>query len=224
MKMEKKMKTPMKMWLAATALLVGLAGQASAIDTDSLTVTITPTASYSLTVSTNPGSGDWLNLGTVGLGLSTFTVRPATVTVTSSYAQTDLTIIGTVLSGGWTLGANSAALGNDELAAWAVFTDTSVMASPAQASGYFSGTTPNVDNTDLLRNAIDDVGTAAGGNRKFVAAAGDAGYRSMEDISSNAVDAPAATSHLWLRFKLPPTTTTLTAKQLQITITAGIPN
>ena len=218
------MKTPRKMWLAAATMLLGMAGSASAIDTDSLTVTITPTASYSLTVSTNPGAGDWLNLGTVGLGLSTFTVRPATVTVTSSYAQTDLTIIGTMLSGGWTLGANSAALGNDELAAWAVFTDTSVMAAPAQASGYFSGTAPNVDGTDLLRNAIDDVGTAAGGNKKFVAIPGDAGYRSMEDISSNAVDAPAATSHLWLRFKLPPTTTTLTAKQLQITITAGAPN
>lgn len=222
------MKTPRKMWLAAAALLLGLAGKASAAaspDRDSLTVTITPTASYSLTVSTNPGAGSWLDLGTVPLGGSTWTVRPATVTVTSSYVATDLTIIGTMLSGGWTLGANTAALGNDQLAAWAVFTDTGVAASPAQASGYFSGTVPNVDGSDVLRSSIDDVGTAAGGNKKFVAVPGDAGYRSMEDLPSTlAGDTPAATSHLWLRFKLPATTTDLTPKLLQITITAGVPN
>ncbi len=218
------MKTKRTKYWAAAALLLGLAGQASAVDTDSLMVTIVPTAGYSLTVATGPAAGSWLDLGVVPLNTSTWTVRPATVTVTSSYAATDLTIIGTMLSGGWSLGANTAALGNDELGAWAVFTDTGVAASPAQASGYFSGTTPNVDNTDVLRNAVDDVGTSAGAHKKFVATAADAGYRSMEDITSNTLDAPAATSHLWLRFKLPPTTTTLTAKQLQITITAGAPN
>jgi hypothetical protein len=211
--MEKEigMNSSMKLVLAGVAVLLGLGVTASAADTDSLTVTIVPTASYSLTVATGPAAGSWLDLGVVPLNTSTWTVRPATVT-------------GTVLSGGWTLGANTASLGNDELAAWAVFTDTSVAASPSQASGYFSGTAPNVDNSDVLRNTVDDVGTAVGGNKKFVAAVGDAGYRSMEDVSSTAVDAPAATSHLWLRFKLPPTTSALTAKQVRITITAGAPN
>lgn len=217
------MKTPRKTWPAALALLAGLAGQAWAVDTDSLTVTITPTAAYSLTVTTVSAQMD---LGVVPLSGSTWTVRAATVTVTSSYTSTDLALLGTMLSGGWNLETvNALAPTADKLGAWAVFTDTGVAASPGQASGYFSGSTPNTDDSDVINNIVEDVGTGADAKKQFVAVAGDAGYRSMEDMPSTlSGDAAAATSLLWLRFKLPPTTTNLDPKLLQITISAGAPN
>ncbi|MDP3541708.1 MAG: hypothetical protein Q8T11_04485 [Elusimicrobiota bacterium] len=220
------MKMQTKRWPAALALLAGLAVNASAADTDSLAVTITPEASYSLTLSTGPGAGDWLNLGVVPLSGSTWTVRPATVTVTSSYTNTDLTLIGTMLSGGWALeDVDASAPTADRLGAWAVFTDTSVAASPGQASGYFSGIAPDTTGSDVIDDIVQDVGTGADGKIMFVAAPGDAGYRSMEDNKSTmSGDTPAATSHLWLRFKLPPTTTNLDPKVLQLTVTAGAPN
>ena len=99
------------------------------------------------------------------------------------------------------------------------------MASPGQASGYFSGTTPDTDDSDVIDDIVQDVGTGADTKKMFVAVSGDAGYRSMEDNKSTAAgDVPLATSHLWLRFKLPPTTTDLTPKLLQLTVTAGAPN
>ena len=216
------MKTQRKKWTAALALLLGLAGRASAAQSDSLTVTITPTAAYSLTVTTVSAA---LDLGVVALNGSTWTVKPATVTVTSNYTNTDLTLIGTMLSGGWTLeDVDASNPTSDRLGAWAVFTDTSVAASPAQAGGFFSGITPNVDNTDVIDDIVQDVGTGADTFKQFVAATGEAGYKPMEDIQSNVVDIPASKSYLWLRFRLPPTSADLTPKLLQLTITAGAPN
>lgn len=220
-----KTKGRTKGWTALGALLLLgtlLAGKAQAQSSDSLTVTITPNAQYIVDVDTNPSAGDWLNLGSVNLGASTWTVRPATVTVQSTYASTELALQGTMLSGGWTLDADTATNEADSLKAWSVFTDTSVAASPSQAGGYFSGTVPGANNSDVIGTANLGVGTG-GGVTLFVAAPGEAGYKSMESIPSSAVDLAASRAHLWLRFTLPPTTSNLTAKQLYLTVTAGAP-
>jgi hypothetical protein len=225
-KENKRMKTQgrTKGWTVLGALLLLgslFVGSAQAATNDSLTVTITPNAQYIVDIDSNPFAGAWLNLGAVNLGASTWTVRPATVAVQSTYATTELSLQGTPLDD-WTLDANTATNEADALKAWAVFTDTGVSNVPAQASGYFSGTVPNVNNSDVIGTANLGVGTG-GGLTQFVALPGDAGHKTMENIPSELVDAAASHAHLWLRFTLPPTTTTLTSKRIYLTLTAGAP-
>src|SRR5436190_513653 len=119
-----KTKTRWLLRLMAVAWLSPRWAKAAGLS-DSLTITITPNAGYSVMITTtNVG----LDLGTVALGASTQTVRPSTVTVTSSFAATGLKLTGSMSGAGipWTYAINTAAQAQDELAAWAVFTDTSV--------------------------------------------------------------------------------------------------
>ena len=208
------------------ALFLGLGGTAAAATTsDSLTVTITPNAYYAVDVDT---STMLMNLGTVDLGIATHTVSPATVTVQSTYAQTDLTLVGfaTTTAGiPWTFDDDTTSTETDKLAAWAVFTDTSVFAAPTQGSGgAFSGSIPAQPDSDVISAATQDVGNNGIIDRRFVLDDTTAGYRSMEDIPSSASDLAASRSKLWLYFRLPPSSTSSTAQRVTITLTAGVPN
>jgi hypothetical protein len=217
------MKTEWK-WRAYLGAILGLALSQGALaaPSDSLTVTITPNAGYAVDVDT---TGVVLNLGTIDLGNSTQTVKPATVTVQSSLSQTDLTLTGAMVSGGWTFDANTATNETDALKAWAVFTDTSVAAAPTQgAGGAFSGTVPDATGSDVVSTSAIDVGTAANSDLQMVLTSGTAGYKTMEDLPPSGVDLPASRSHLWLYFTLPPATTNATAKEIQFTVTAVAPN
>ena len=211
--------------LAALGLLGAGAALAAPPDQDSLTVTVTPNASYSLTVSTALAANSFA-LGSVNLAASTFTVSPATVTITSSFATTGLTLQG-LLSGGWTLEtANTAALAQDKLAAWAVFTDTGVTSAAAVAgmAGAFSGTAADADDSDVLSGAALSVGNLVTSHvREFVLTSGAGAYKSMHNLPSNSVDAGGAMSHLWLKLKLPPTSTTVAQQSLTVVVTAGAP-
>lgn len=208
--------------MAALGLLLGLAGGAQAALSDSLTVTITPNAGYAVDVDT---TGIVLDLGTVDLGLSTQTVKPATVTVQSSLATTDVTITGAMVSGGWTFDANTATNEADALKSWAVFTDTSVTVAPtAGVNGAFSGTVPDANGSDVVSTSAIDVGTAANADLQMVLTSAAPGYKTMEDMPTSGVDLPASRSHLWLYFTLPPSTTSGTSKQMMFTITAVAPN
>ena len=208
----------MKGWITGALLLLGLAGAAQAATTDSLTVTITPNAQYAVDVDTAI-SPALLDLGTVNLGLSTFTVNVTTVQVDSTYATTDLAIRAEVISGGWNIDGDTTAAETDGLQSWAVFTDTSVVSdtvAAAQTGAFLAD--------DLLQQTNRDVGSVGAGPNMYMNNAGTTGFKNMEDLPSSAVDPAASRSHLWLKFKLPPATTTLTAKQIYITLTAGIPN
>ena len=210
----------------ALGLLLGLAGaKAWAADKDALTVTITPNVYYAVLVST--GTGEWLDLGTVGMGVSTWTLRPATVTIQSTFGSTELHLQGEILSG-WSFSADSATLETDKLVAWAVFTDTSVAESPSQASGYFNGTTAGAAN-DMLDATDRHVGGGAGGEdggtgTRFLAATTDAGYKPMDSIPNNVMDLAASRAHLWLRFRTPGGSSTPGAKKILFTLTALQPN
>src|SRR5688500_8635589 len=106
--------------LAALALGVIALGAIKSHAADHLTVTITPNAFYPVDIDTaNVG----LDLGTMALGASTPTVSPATVTVDSTYATTDLRLKGAIASAGtaWAFDDNTASQDADKLAAWATF-------------------------------------------------------------------------------------------------------
>jgi hypothetical protein len=201
---------------------------------DSLTVTITPTASYSVLVTTSPGAG-FLNLGFVGLGASTQTMQASTITVESSYAYTGLELQGAITSPGgtpWTFASNTAALGQDQLAAWAVFTDTSTQTKPAKDVNHFVGTIagqPGSGVTDATQRIVGTTGgtcpTAGSGGNLFISSVGVPGWKSMECGTPSTTDPAGSQSLLWLYFTLPPTTTDGTHAQLiTYTLTAGAPN
>lgn len=220
-----------KRWLTALAVVLGMtwAQSARAGVADSLTVTITPNAGYSLTLSTaNVG----LDMGTVPLGASTQTVRPSTVTITSSFATTGLRLQGSMSSAGtpWTFAQNTAAQGADQLAAWAVFTDTSmsnyaVLGSTGGGSTYFVGTSSGVTGSNVIGTVNAPVGTFTGSSSPlFIADVGAAGRKTMASLPPSSVDGPASRAHLWMYFVLPPSTTDGVAKLMTLTLTAGAPN
>ena len=227
------MNTKTRWKVGGLALALGLAWAlpkaASAATTDSLTVTVTPNAAYSVTITT---TNVVLNLGTVSLSASTQTVKPSTVTVNSSYAATGLKLQGTMGGTGtpWTFAINSAAQTTDQLAAWAVFTDTSVtsyttLGATGTGSNYFTGTSSGIANTTLVGTGNTGVGNGAASSLpEFIAAAGQTGFKTMASIPSSAVDAAASKAHMWMYFVLPPATTDNNAKLVTFTLTAGAPN
>ena len=210
-------------WTVLALALGLLGGRAWAADTASLTVTISPNAYYAVVIATTEASGA-LQLGKVDLAASTFTVKPATVTIESTYAKTELGLKGGIASAGtaWTFSANSLSIENDKLAAWAVFTDTIRSSAPAQTSGYFDGTTPGTA-SDMIAAGDRHVGDAGGGESAFLAGAADFGYKTMNDLPNKLVDLAASRAHLWLGFRLPGSSTSQNEQEVTVTLTAAAP-
>ncbi len=205
----------------ALAFTLGLAHVAQAAVTDSLTVTITPNAFYSVDIDTTNVA---LDLGVVDLAASTQTVQPSTVTILSSYATTDLRLQGTIDSAGtdWTFDADTSSNELDALQAWGVFTTIAHTTAPAQSGGYFSGTQPGVNDSDLISTTNRYVGTQGGVTNQFEAASGEHGFKDMDALAPS--PAAAATSLLWLRFRLPSNTTTTNPQNISIILTAVQPS
>src|SRR5689334_19580721 len=131
----------------ALAFVLGLSHVAHAYNTsDSLTVTIAPNAFYAVDIDT---ANVVLNLGAVDLGVSTQTVSPSTVTVYSTFATTDLKLQGAI-GPTWTFDDVTTSSESNKLAAWATFTSVARSSVPTQTADYFSGTAPNVDDTDVI--------------------------------------------------------------------------
>ena len=213
-------------WLAlGVALGMGWVQEASAyvpvfVSSDSLTITITPNANYTLDLDTTNAT---LDLGVVSLDVDTYTVKPATVSIGSTFATTDVRVV-TQISGGWTLDTNTASKETDALQAWAVFTDTSVAttATVQAQSGAFSGTVFGANNSDVLGTSVGYAGLASG-ITQYVLVAGDTGYKTMDAIPSYSVDQAASKAYLWLKFHLPPATTVVGAQSVTITLGAAAP-
>jgi hypothetical protein len=222
-----------KRWLtglaAALSLLAAGRARAATANTDSLTVTIIPNAGYSVVVTTtNVG----LDLGVVNLGASTQTVRPSTITVTSSYATTGLKLTGSMSTNGgvpWTYAIDTSLQGSDQLAAWAVFTDTSVsdyttLGSTGTGATYFLGTSSGAAGSNVVGTVTTPVGTSAGVSPHFIANSAQAGYKTMAALPSSAADLASSRAHMWMYFVLPPATTDNNAKYMTFTLSAAAPN
>jgi hypothetical protein len=214
------MKRHMKKLLIALAIGMGLAASSHAVgSSDTITVTIRPNAYYAVTITT----GDVvMDLGTVNLGASTQTVRPATVTVQSTYASTDLMLRGDIQSpgaGDWTFDASSASLNANELAAWATFTSLARTSAPAQTGSYFNCETLAGTDCDLIAAANRYVGSSAGNSTSdLYEATGEADDFEMDSLSVN------EQSHLWLYFRLPSASDDNDPQYVTITLTGTAPN
>ena len=199
--------------LLALAFAFAMTKGVQAAVSDALTITITPNAFYAVDIDTD---NVHLDMGTVTLGASTQTVRPSTVTIQSSYATTDLQLQGAI-SGGWTFDANTASNEADALAVWATFTDVTRTSAPvAGVNDYFAGTVPGAAGSDAVDTSNRYVGTGGGSTNAF---------ENNADFDPVDMDAraPNFESHLWLNFRLPDTTSTNTAKNITIILTAVAP-
>jgi hypothetical protein len=140
-----------------------------------------------------------LTFSGAALNTADFVVKPATVTINSTLATTELQLDAT-MSGGWTLGSSTAL---DTLQMWTVFTATTVASIPAKSGDNFDDT-----NDRLVTSA--DVGDAA---VKY-----EDGVTDMDNL------AVGAKRHMWVRFTTPATTTNANAKSVYMVLTAEVPN
>ena len=129
----------------------------------------------------------------------------------------------------WTYSINTAAQAQDELAAWAVFTDTSVsnyavLGTTGTNSNYFIGITSGIANSNVVGTLQTPVGTSAGVSPHFIANAGQPGRKTMAALPTFAADNAASRAHMWMYFVLPPSTTDNNEKYMTFTLAAAGPN
>ncbi len=237
------MKKYMKRLLAlgmALGLCSAAAQRAWAVNPDQMTITMNIVAAVDVLIATTttrwyneenaaefdptdlPGG---INLGDLTLGNTIYMVRPATVTVTTDFADTELDVQGIGEGAGlgaWTFDTDGFAEQN-ELQVYALFGPTSNGSVPAFATTYDDCTLlcNNDDNlgdqiTNALRRYGDLAGDAAGDDGVFQ----DAGYA----VASENINPASEDRHLWIRLDTPPSTTELGSKNFSIQITAQLTN
>ncbi len=189
-------------------------------DSAALVIRIRPNIDRSVTIAT----GDvHMDLGYVTMGASTWTIRPATVTIGGNISNTELSLTAQIF-GGWvfdnTQTITSTASAENVLLAYVQFTGVSTGIAPAQDIEYFrvgttSGTKIVPTNTGPILT-MTPVGIAAGSNiGRFENNAGSVGPTNadMDSIS------PTAVRHMYSYFTLPPVTTIATDQDIQYTLT-----
>ena len=213
------MNTHMKKALVAAGLFLGLTGavRAAGTSTDSITITIIPNAYYAVTITT---TGVGLDMGQVPFSASTQTVQASTVTIESTFSQSDLRVRGNI-GPDWSFDTSSATVVADELAAWVTFTDTARSSAPTQSGGYFSGTGPGVSDSDMIdaNDAEHLAGDSGGGSklRLYEAASTDTGYTDLDDLT------PGTDLHMWLYFRTPASSSSGNTQNITIYLTALTP-
>ena len=187
-------------------------------DSAAIVIRIRLNVDRSVTISTgNVG----MDLGFVGMGNSTWTINPATVTVGGSVSNTELNLSADI-TGGWVFNNfqtyESTAGSENQLNAWVQFTGVSTGVAPAQDNEYFRvGTTSG---TKILALGPVFLGTPVGlagssGIGRFENNAGNNGPSNADMDSMN----PVSTRHMFTYFTLPPVTTTSIDQDIHFTLT-----
>jgi len=188
--------------MLALAGLVSTADRLEAVAVSSnnaaaMIVRISPNVDRGVEIST----GDvHLDMGSVELGASTQTVKPATVTIQGTISNTELSLSGSI-TGGWSYDNNQTltSTGTNLLNVWASFTSISTNNAPSQGDEYFRvGTSSGaklISQTGVY--GITEIGHAGTGFGLFETNGDGADMDSMN---------PGDQKHLWVYFNLPPTT------------------
>jgi hypothetical protein len=141
-------------------------------------------------------------------------VRPSTVTIQSTYAQTDLKLQGFI--NGWTFDSNTASNEQDALGVWATFTDIARTSAPVSGvNDYFAGTVPGAASSDVVSTTSRYVGSSVGDGTSNL-------FENNADFDPVDMDAKAPNfqAGLWLNFRLPSSTSNNSAKTVTIVLTA----
>jgi hypothetical protein len=217
-------------WALAALLVLATGVSAWAADPnaanteDGLTIRITPNADYGVTIDTaNVGvDGGVIDLGAMDLYTSTWTVRPATVTITGTVSKRgaqggqELDVTARILTAnGWIFDSTPTtdALGGavDELAMFLLMSGTDISVAPSGINFAQMGDAAEVTDagaagtTSLTYRA----GGAGGTGTKFEFGGTDLDQMSVNDKK-----------HLWMYFRLPSETSTGNAQDIAVTLTA----
>lgn len=238
-----------RVWRTALAALLGatlgaVEAWADAIpgdDSDSLTMTVTPDVNYSVDITTTDAI---MGLGTVGLGQSTWTVRPATVTfggtvLTGHELKLNASISAAGGGTAWSLDAtpSTAATPNDgasaeanALALYALFTSTKVPTAPTAAAFGRPDAASGLANTKAAVTAFGDQAVGVAGTVANTVCTDAYEYclgtadenKNMDDNrigTANDGDMRRGNAHLWFYLRLPSSTTTGTQQSILVTLT-----
>ena len=226
----KNMKTNWKSW-GLSALVMALAGTGAwavgsdpdaSNNSDMIRVRITPNADYGVQIDTANllgGGTGVIDMGALSLGVSTWTVRPATVTILGTVSKNIGSGLGgqeldmaVDMTGAWVLDATpttDAAGTIDELSVFVMFSAITMSEAP-------TGT--DFGNATALHGVTSEASWHVGGNSgagKRFEKQGAAHATDMDQMSANDV------KHMWMYFRLPPTTSTGADQELTLTLTAG---
>ena len=214
---ETTMKRHLKVAVALGLFALGFIGEAAAFQsTETIVVYLRPNAFYAVEIATGNVN---LDLGSIDLGVATQTVRPATVTVRSTFALTEYRLRGDIATSGgtaWTFDDNTVSSDSNKLAAWVTFTSTTLATRPTQTGDYFSGSVAGADDSDVLDASERYVGSASGADRLYEAT-GETGAKVMDNLSPN------DPSHMWLYFRMPSASTSSTRQDMTLFVTALTP-
>ena len=181
--------------LLMLAFMVGVTGQLWAINPDGLTITIKPTVGYAVDIDTGSCS---LTFNSAALNLPDYVVMPATVTIESTWATTDLQL-DAALTGGWSI--SSATDTANALQVWVLFSSTTVDTIPAKSGDAFD------DTNDRVASGTQQVGDASA---KYESAG-------VFDTDSQSINQE---SHMWIRFHKPKSSDYSADQLLSLTLTA----
>ena len=160
-----------------------------------LTVLITPNVDRGVEIS----SGNvHLDLGNVDLNASTYTVRPATVTIVGTASTSELTLAAAI-GGGWNFDADPLDANSDQLATWALFSSIAITSPPVSNDFTIFNSTINSNSTTQSAAQVGDALSRYEGNW------------SGSDMDSMA---PQAKRHLWIKMRTPSDTTVYGAQTI----------
>jgi hypothetical protein len=170
-----------------------------------LTIRITPNVDRGVEIS----SGDVnVNLGTVDMSISTYTVNPATITIVGTISNTELTLAAEIV-GGWSFDSTPLALETDKMATWALFSAIAISSVPSATQFEIYNSTIN---SDTPTQAPVDVGDATSRYE---------GGWNGSDMDSMAIQAKR---HLWIRMQTPSATTVASQQTVAFNLTVADPN
>jgi hypothetical protein len=227
---EMTMTTKLKAAWALAALLVLVTGVSAwaadpnaANTEDGLTVRITPNADYGVTIDTaNLGlAGETIDFGSLDLYTSTYTLKPATVTITGTVSKNgsqggqELDVTARILTAnGWvfdptpTTDATSGSV--DELAMFLLMSPTTLSASPSAANYAAAASAAELTSGGAgTQTSLTYRGGGNGGNGSKFEFGTDLDQMSVNDKK-----------HLWMYFRLPSQTSTSNAQDIAVTLTA----
>ena len=210
------MKKVMKGVLALALLLGFGVREAGAANPDTLTITITPTVTLDVTISTSvvlwsvDGGAD-LDIS-LTLGTTDFLVRPGTVTLSTTFADTELNVDGIDNMADWAFDTDPLTAEADGLQVYVLFSSNTQQTGPAIAD--FD------DGIGVTGDMVDDLSTRRYGLSGSDDGLNDSQFQSVTFAEATENMQDTGERHIWVRVDMPPATSSTNPQTFSIALTA----
>ena len=158
-----------------------------------LTILITPNVDRGVEISSSNVN---LDLGSVDMYTSTYTVRPATITILGTISTTELTL-SAAISGGWSFDSTPLVAETDKLSTWALFSSIAITSAPSSSEFQIYNSTIASDTASQSATGVGDASSRYEG-----------GWNGSDMDSM----APGTKRHLWIKMQTP-SATSITTQQ-----------